>query len=173
MWDENRAEGSLFDFLFITLHKSASWGGRRFMRKHHVKLFFELQSPQVTILSRAAEKKNVARNSTLARCEPVTRHLSSWCGVCEGGGVPGALSLAWLDERVSGRLWRSRFMRLKPTGRSGSDMVSRFSVEAKDTLLAWSARAGCGGLSLVTRGVRVCRAKKKKKNQNRSSVIPR
>lgn len=52
-------------------------------------------------------------------------------------------------------------MRLKPMGMSGSDMVSRFSVEAKDTLLAWSARAGCGGLSLVTRGVRVCQAKEK------------
>lgn len=53
-------------------------------------------------------------------------------------------------------------MRLKPMGRSGSDMVSRFSAEAKDTLLAWSARAGCVGLSRVTRGVRVCRTQDKK-----------
>lgn len=75
---------------------------------------------------------------------------------------PGARSLAWLDERASGRLWRSRFIRLKPMGMSGSDMVSRFSAEAKETLLAWSARAGCVGLSRVTRGVRVCRTRDKK-----------
>lgn len=75
---------------------------------------------------------------------------------------PGARSLAWLDERASGRLWRSRFIRLKPMGISGSDMVSRFSADAKDTLLAWSARAGCVGLSRVTRGVRVCETQDKK-----------
>lgn len=75
---------------------------------------------------------------------------------------PGARSLAWLDERASGRLWRSRFIRLKPMGISGSDMVSRFSADAKDTLLAWSARAGCVGLSRVTRGVRVCKTQDKK-----------
>lgn len=75
---------------------------------------------------------------------------------------PGARSFAWLDERASGRLWRSRFIRLKPMGISGSDMVSRFSADAKDTLLAWSARAGCVGLSRVTRGVRVCKTQDKK-----------
>lgn len=75
---------------------------------------------------------------------------------------PGARSLAWLDERASGRLWRSRFIRLKPMGISGSDMVSKFSADAKDTLLAWSARAGCVGLSRVTRGVRVCKTQDKK-----------
>ena len=67
---------------------------------------------------------------------------------------PGARSLAWLDERARGRLWRRRFMRLNPRGTSASDMVSRLSAEAKDTLLAWSARAGWSGLRRITRGVR-------------------
>lgn len=83
---------------------------------------------------------------------------------------PGARSLAWLDERASGRLWRSRFILLKPMGISGSDMLSRFSADAKDTLLAWSARAGCVGLSRVTRGVRVCETEVEKSGEKNKST---
>ncbi|TNN26811.1 hypothetical protein EYF80_063052 [Liparis tanakae] len=48
-------------------------------------------------------------------------------------------SLFWLAERESGRLWRKRFIRLKPLGTSASDMVSRDSAEAKESLAACSA----------------------------------
>lgn len=44
--------------------------------------------------------------------------------------VPGERSLVWLAERERGRLWRKRFILLKPRGSSASDMVSSDSAEA-------------------------------------------
>lgn len=68
MWDENRAEGSLFDFLFITLKNLLHWGGGGEVHEETPRqAVFELQSPQVTILSKAVVKKNVTLSSTLAR----------------------------------------------------------------------------------------------------------
>lgn len=47
-----------------------------------------------------------------------------------GAAVPGERSLVWLAERERGRLWRKRFILLKPRGSSASDMVSSDSAEA-------------------------------------------
>lgn len=84
MWDENRAEGSLFDFLFITL-KNLLHGEEKVHEETPRDAVSELQSPQVTILSNAAEEKNVAPSSTLARCEPVTHHLLPGAACAKAG----------------------------------------------------------------------------------------
>lgn len=69
--------------------------------------------------------------------------------------LPGDLSLFWLAERDSGRLWRNRFIRLNPRGMSASDIVSRDSAEAKESLAAWSASPDW--VDWEWRGLRLCR----------------
>lgn len=48
--------------------------------------------------------------------------------------LPGDRSFVWLVERERGRLCRKRFILLNPMGSSASDMVSRDSAEAKESL---------------------------------------
>ena len=62
--------------------------------------------------------------------------------------------MLWLAERDRGRLWRNRFIRLKPMGMSASDMVSRDSAEAKESLAAWSASPDW--VDWECRGLRLC-----------------
>lgn len=55
-------------------------------------------------------------------------------GRCRAPRVPGDRSFVWLVERDKGKLCRNRFILLNPRGSSASDMVSRDSAEAKESL---------------------------------------
>lgn len=87
--------------------------------------------------------------------EPSQKCGDRACKMCSTS-LPGDRSLFWLAERDRGRLWRNRFIRLNPMGMSASDMVSKDSADAKESLAAWSASPDW--VDWECRGLRLCGA---------------